>query len=143
MYLSEIPTKPLGMLTHLQTLANPASESIGSSSRLSRPSAFLDFCRLPCSLDWSVLSTSLDCPSSVDSQTFLLSFSSGLVGNLACKPFVWASQQKQTKESSDWHLHPHPQKRMPPTVSHVNSSWIILGLEVKKLYLHFCVDFCT
>ena len=49
-----------GMLTPLLTLANLVSQSTGSSSRLSRPSASPDFCRLPSFLDRSVLSTSID-----------------------------------------------------------------------------------
>ena len=46
-YSSEIPTKSPGMLTHLLTLANPASGSIHPSSRLLSPT------------DCLVLSTSL------------------------------------------------------------------------------------
>ena len=59
-YLSKIPTKSSGMLTHPLMLANPASESTHPSS-LS--------CWLPCSVHFSALPSSLDCqfpPTSVD-----------------------------------------------------------------------------
>ena len=104
MYLSEIPTKSqrnAGSSSHIGQ--HGICWSTGPSSCLS------DFCWLPCSLDWSVLSTSLDwlllC--SADSETFLPLSSSGLVGNLRCKPFVWGFTPKQTKGSSDWHPHLH------------------------------------
>ena len=73
MYLSEIPSKPPGTLTHPPTLANPASESTGPSSRLS-------------SLDCQLSPTSVDCSLLLFTASF--SSSSGLVGNLACKPFM-------------------------------------------------------
>ena len=49
----------------------------------------------------------------------LPSSSSGLVGNLARKPFVWVScQNRQRNPLTGTHPHPHPQKRMPPIVQH-------------------------
>ena len=78
MYSSETPTKSPGILTHLLTLSNPASQFTGSSSRLSRLSAS------------PVLSP-------LDSRTFLPSSSSGLVGNLTHKPFVWVSRQNRQR----------------------------------------------
>ena len=56
----------------------------------------------------------------------LLSSSSGLICDIPRKPFVWVLRQK--KGSSDWHLHPHPLKRMPRIVSQ-------LSLNVKQFYL--------
>ena len=110
----EFPTKSPGMLTHLLKLANPLSESTGSSSHLSRPSASPDFCRLLYSVDCSILSTSL-----FSRGTFLTSSSSGLVEDLVRKPFVGFAP-KQTKESSDWHL-PTPTQWMP-TSCHIKKS---------------------
>ena len=98
-HLSEIPTKPPGMLTHLLTLANLASQSTGSSSRLSRPLVSPDFCRLLSSVDCLVLSTDLVSSAffSVLPRIFLPSSSPGLVGDLAHKPFVWVSRQNRQR----------------------------------------------
>ena len=63
------------------------------------------FCRLPwsvhfswlvCSLPWPLLLYRLP-PSLFCSGTFLPSFSSGLVGNLERKPFVWVSRQSRQR----------------------------------------------
>ena len=95
-YSSEIPTKPPGMLTHLLTLANPASQSSVSSSCTLLPIALLS------SLVSSVLS-SLDC-----SGTLLPSSSSSLVVNLAHKPFVWVSRQNRHMNLlTGTYPHPH------------------------------------
>ena len=96
MYSSEIPTKPPGTQTHPLKLANPASGSIGRSSRLSLivELSQLLLTALPCWLRWSV-----DCPCSVllSSVICLLLFSSGLVRNLVRKPFVWVSRQNSQR----------------------------------------------
>ena len=78
-------------LTHPLTLAKSASGSTCPSSRLSLTVGFsrLLWTALSCWLPCSVLGPCL--PSS----------SSGLVGDLAHKPFVWVLS-KQTKES-EWH----------------------------------------
>ena len=111
-YSSEIPTKSPGMLM-LTALS----------------------CRLPCSVHFSVLHLSLDCrlpPTFVrypflstdlfflltDSGTFLPSYSSGLVGDLARKPFVWVSRQNRQRNLLTG-TYPHPQKWMPPIVSQI------------------------
>ena len=55
------------------------------------------------------------------------------LGQVLCVGFV----PKQTKGSSDWHPHQHPQKRMPPIVSQVYYRWRypqrIFGLECCSL----------
>ena len=94
---SEIPTRPLRMLTHLLTLANSASQSTGSSSHLSRLSASPDFCRLLSPVDCAVLLlTGLFC--SLLGPSFPRPLGkSRLVGNLARKPFVWISRQNRQR----------------------------------------------
>ena len=110
MYSSEIPTKPQGTLTHPLMLANPALSShiLAVAYSLS--------CWLPCSASFSWLSASPDfswlpcsLPStSVDSPTFVLSSSPGLMGNLVCKPFVWVScQNRQRNLLTGTYPHPH------------------------------------
>ena len=48
----------------------------------------------------------IDCP--VLSVTFLPFSSSGLVGDLACKPFVWVSRQNRQRDPlTGTHRHPH------------------------------------
>ena len=99
---SEIPTKSPGTLNHPLTLANPTSGSKGPSSRV--PPTSIDtslqlttLLSLLCSVDCPVLSTSFFCclPSSALSGTLFPSSSSGLVGNLARKTFVWVSYQNR------------------------------------------------
>ena len=110
-YSSEIPTKPPGTLTHPLRLANTACESTGPSSRLS----FLDY-RLPStSVDCLVLSSSLFCLLLFYSGTFLLTSSSGPVGNLAGRPFVQVSCQNRQRDRligththrNEWHQSCH------------------------------------
>ena len=113
---AKFPQSHKGMLTHLLTLANPVSQTTGTSSCLS------DFCWLFCSLqltglfssaNWSVLSTSLDC-------NLLLTLGPSFPRPLLV---LWEISRasplcgfrSKTKGPSDWH--PHPQKRMPPIVS--------------------------
>ena len=89
---SKNPTQLPGTLTRPLAFAKPVSGSTGhSSSPSSRPSP--DFCWL--------LSPVL--------RICLPSFSSGLVGNLARKPFVWVSRQNRQKDPLAG-THPNPQK---------------------------------
>ena len=96
-YPSEIPSQPPGTLTHPLTLANPATGSTGPSFSLcSRLSLTLAFPRL--------LLTALG--------PCLPSSSSGLVVNLARKPFVLFSRQNRqrnllTGTHSHTHTHTH------------------------------------
>ena len=76
--LRETSTKPLGMLNHLLT------------DLFCRLVSAAPFCWLCASLDWPLLPTV--------SGTFLPS-SSGLVGDLARKPFVWVSRQNRQRDS--------------------------------------------
>ena len=99
-YTSETPTKSQGMLTHPLTLANPASESTGSSNCLSQPSASPDFCRLARSVHFSWLS--------FYSETFLPSSSSSLVGDLMRKPIAWVLRQNRQRDPlTGTHTHTH------------------------------------
>ena len=72
-------------------LANSASESTGPSSCFLLPTAL--FCRLPCSINWFLLFTA-----SCSLWTFLPLSSSGLMGNLTRKPFVWVSRQNRQRD---------------------------------------------
>ena len=72
---------------------------------------------LPPSTDWLILLTSLFCLLRCFPWDLPFSSSSGLVGNLARKPFGWVSRQNRQRESSDWHL-PTPNQWIPNIVSH-------------------------
>ena len=78
------------MLTHLIALVNPAS--VGQQVLAA---AFLT------SVDWCLL-----CPTLISWLTFLPLSSSGLVGDLARKPFVWASRQNRQRDPMT-HTHTH------------------------------------
>ena len=104
-YSSKTHTRSPGMLTHLLTLANLASETTHSSSRYSLRLTAL-FCRLVSSLLWSLLSTS------VNSRTFLRSSSSCLVGNLARQPFVWVLRRNWQRNLLTG-TYPHPHNECP------------------------------
>ena len=127
MHLTEILTKPPGMLTHLLTLANLLSQSTGSSSRLSRPSASPDFCRLLSHVDYPVLSTALvsSASSSVLPRTFLPSSSSGLVGGLTHMPFVWVSHENRQRNL------------LTGTYPHPHSEWATLCHIILKTYMFY------
>ena len=135
-YSGEIPTKLPGTLTHPLMLANAASESTGPSSCSLLFTA--SFCRLPPSVDCPVLS---------------LPSSSGPVGDLARKPFVWVSHKNRQRDPlPGTHPHPHTQ-RMPNIVPHISKQtenyensqrfanstkiveWIILRLETLFAFL--------
>ena len=126
-HLSEIPTKPPGMLTHILTLANPVSQSTGSSSHLSRPSASPDFCRLLSPVDYPVLSTALvsSASSSVLPRTFPPSSSSGRVGGLELMPFVWVSHQNRQRNL------------LTGTYQHPHSEWATLCHIILKTYMSY------
>ena len=126
-HLSKIPTKQPCMLTHILTLANPVSQSTGSSSRLSRPSASSDFCWLLSPVDYPVLSTALvsSASSSVLPRTFLPSSSSGLVGGLAHMPFVWVSHQNRQRNL------------LTGTYPHPHSEWATLCHIILKMYMSY------
>ena len=98
-YSSKIPTKPPGTLTHPFRGAIPAPGPTHTSSR--PPLTSVDCPVLSTSLDRFVLSTS------VDSGTFLPSSSSGLVRNLARKPFMWVSRQNRRRNLLKG-TYPHP-----------------------------------
>ena len=111
-YSSETPTKSPGMLTHLLTLANPASQSTGSSSCSLLPTA--QFCRLFSSASFSWLPPSWFWLWDLLSVVFFRSR-----GRSRTKALCVGFSPKQTKRSSEWHPHPHTEKRMPPIVSHI------------------------
>ena len=118
MYLSKIPTKPLGMLTHLLTLANPAWVHRPSSYSLLLIALFSG---LVCSLPWSLQFPSLDCLL-FSSGTFL-PLSSGLVGNLTRKPFMWVSHQNRQRDPlTGTHTHTQRNKCHP---SHHNGHSLV------------------
>ena len=126
------------MLTHILTLANPVSQSTGSSSRLSRPSASstsvdysllstTPFCRLLSPVDYPVLSTAVvsSASSSVLPRTFLPSFSSGRVGGLTHMPFVWVSHQNRQRNL------------LTGTYPHPHSEWATLCHIILKTYMFY------
>ena len=81
-YSSEIPIKAT---SHTEFCGLCPSPSLDSS-----------FCRLCPSLDCYLQPTVLFClPLSVFSGTFLPSSTSGLVGDLVLRPFVWVSRQNR------------------------------------------------
>ena len=97
-YSRETPTKPLGMLTHLLALVNLESivqrvlaaaflTSVDWSSLCPSLISWLTFSRRLSPTDCSLLLPSADCVPPF-SGTFLPSSTSGLVGDLAYKPFV-------------------------------------------------------
>ena len=110
--------------THFLALVNPAS--VGQQVLVA---AFLNsvdwspLCPtliswLTCSVDWSLLLPSADCPS-LFSGTFLPSSSSGLVGDLTHKTFVWVSRQNRQRDCLTGTLtHPHNEC---PTSCHTNT----------------------
>ena len=63
-------------------------------------------CSLPCNVDFSDLHPSLDF------GTFLPSSPSGLLGHLACNPFVWVSRQKR-KRNLLTGTYPRPHNECP------------------------------
>ena len=110
-YSNEISSKPQRNVTHLLTLAHPASQSTDTSSCLSVDCSVL-FCwlvcsRLPtglfCPLDWLLLFSSLLL---TVSGAFLPSSAFGLLGDLARKLFVWVSRQyRQSNPLTGTHTH--------------------------------------
>ena len=113
-YSSETPTKSLGMLTHPFTLAYLASQSTDSSSSSLLLTAL--FCRVVCSLSWSLLLTNY--------RTLLSSSSSGLVGNFARKPFVW--------------VYPHPHSKYPTSCHRISSQEVCVCYS-DTLFMCYCV----
>ena len=122
-YPNEIPTQLPRTLTHPLALVDLVSGSTSSNSSLQQP-PISDRC-LSLTVAISYLLTALGpCPSSS---------SSGLVGNLARKPFEVSFAPKQTEDPSDWRSPtPIPTERMPTIVpqfiagkfySMVNSSY--------------------
>ena len=97
-YPNEIPTEPPEPLIYILALANADSGSKGPgyplSSRHCQTVAF----------PWLLLTALEPC---------LSSSSSGLVGNLTRKPFVWVSRQSRHRNPLTG-AHPHPQKLMDP-----------------------------
>ena len=90
-YLLETSTKPLGMLTHFLTFVNPASVgqqvlAVAFLTSVDWSPLFLTLISwLTCSVDWSL-------------GPFFLR-PSGIVGNLARKPFVCVSCQNKQRNS--------------------------------------------
>ena len=96
-YPSEIPTHPL-------TLADLTSEATGPNSSLGiRLSLTVTIPRM--SVDYLLLLTT--------QGPCFPSSSSGLLGNLTHKPFVWVSRQNRQRNPLTG-TQPHPQKRMHP-----------------------------
>ena len=94
---SEISTQLLGTLTHPLVLANPASESTSPNS------LFTSCLSLTIAFPWLSLT-----PLCSALGLCLSSSSSTLVGNLMCKPFVWALRQnRQRNPLTGAHPHPH------------------------------------
>ena len=101
---SEIPTQPPWTLTHSLTLADPASGSPGPSSPLG------DRLSLTVAFPWLLLISLGPC---------LSSSTSGLIGNLTHKLFVWVLRQNRWRNPLIA-THPHPQKLMPPIVPQIS-----------------------
>ena len=92
--LHETSTKPLGILTYLWL------SSLTDSCWPSFPGLLSQADRPP--LPWFVT------PLFVFSRTFLPSFTSGLVGDLVLRPFVWVSCQSRQRDSlTGTHTHQH------------------------------------
>ena len=121
---AKFPQGHKGRLTHLPTLANLASQSTGSSSHLSQPSASPNFCRLVCSVHFSWLTPSFL------SMTFLPLSSSSLMGNLMHKSFVWVSSQNRQRDALTA-IHTHTNEWMPSIMSH-NA----LSLSLVYIYIY-------
>ena len=99
MYPNKIPTQLPGTLTHPFVLADMASGFTGPNSS-SLQSPLSDHC-LFLTVTNSYLLTAL--------EPCLFSSSSGLVGNLVRKPFVWVSHQnRQRNPVTGAHPHPRP-----------------------------------
>ena len=110
---------------HVLENSNTATRNADSSSHAHRPGLwyhrlqlltqqlpFSDHCLSPTVAYCSLLLTALG-------PCLSLSFS-GLVGNLAHKPFVWVSRQNRQRNPLTG-TQPHPQKRMPPIVPHISN----------------------
>ena len=122
--LSRWPTQPLG----LQVLA------VGFPWLLLTTLS----CWLPCSV-W--LPSSVDCLLLFCSGTLLSLVLFQSCGKSRMQTFCVGFVPKQTKGSSDWHWHLHPQKRMPSIVSHRKwnqqpefKSWMrLLAFDFEKM----------
>ena len=125
MYSSEIPTKPLGMLTHFLALINRASSLVCLNCQLP-----------PTSDDWSILSTSLNCYLLLTVPgTFLLSSSSSLVGDLGRKPFGVGFAPKQRDPRTG--THSHRNECHPSCRRRIQKNIIIKLLRFLKLNIIF------
>ena len=98
------------------------------------PSASFDFCRQLSPADclglfYPVLSTALVCPVTLPPLVFFRSRGKSRAQAL-CVGFA----PKQTKGSSGWHPHPHPQKRIPPLMS--NSFFLINSNLIIRKYMY-------
>ena len=89
-YSRKTSTKPLGMLTDLLGLVNTASvgQQVQTVDFLTSPD-----CSLPPSVFFSWLTSFCLLPPADNLETFLLSSSFGLVGDLPCKRLAWVSRQ--------------------------------------------------
>ena len=105
-YSNRIRTQLPGTLTHPLALSDRASGSSSPKFSLQQPP--LSNCRFSLTITNSSLLTALGpCRSSS---------SSGLVGNLVCKPFAWVSQKnKQRNPLTGTRPHPHSQNECPPS----------------------------
>ena len=92
-YSNETPTKPLGLLTHFLALVNPASSNVFLDRQLPQLLSTGLFSWLVCSAHFPRLL----CPADCLTRAFLPSSSSSLVGDLARKPFLWASRQNRQR----------------------------------------------
>ena len=115
---AKFPHKPPGTLAHPLALADLASESTGPNFSFS--SRFF----LTVAFPWLSL-TPINCLGPC-----LSSSSSGLVGNLVRKHFVWVSRQSRQRNPLTG-VHPHLQKRMPLHYA-TNVIRIVLFLKLKK-----------
>ena len=128
MYPSEIPTQTPGTLTYTLVWVDLASESTGPSSSLSsRLSLTVASLRLLLTAFFRSLLCFLHHPETLLSLVFFRSFRQSSAKGL-CVSFA----PKQTKGFSDWHPHPHPQKRMLPILPQYkddlalnNRQWLI------------------
>ena len=102
-YPNEIPTQLPGTLTHPLVLSDLASGPTSPNFSLQQQS--LSDRRLCMTVTNSYLLTALG--------PCFSSSSFGLLGYLACKPFVWVSHQNRQRNPLTG-PHPHPQNECPP-----------------------------
>ena len=117
-YPNKIPTQLPGTLTHPLAQSVLASGSPGPNSSLQQPP--LSDRHLSLTVANSSLLTALG--------PYFSSFSSGLVGNLSRKPFLWVSRRRNPLTGV--HPHPHLQNECPLLchtifLSSTNKVWFV------------------